>query len=626
MFKQIVSSLSMTPQAASQLTFYARRLKQESITRSFSAIAATLLIALQVLTVVAPASASNSANANDLIPGGYTSKADLLAIYDKNPTLRLIYSRFGVTRNDIASPYTRETTINSRDYGNTLKSVGHNPTSCAGETAIPINNNPADTVYLRHLSCFDTGSNRFSGSSYKALVGRRAIDGGYFSILEVCGNIVIQTMPPQPNYACTSLHGTPLSGTVPLIVAFTARAEVSGGEKIVGYHYNFGDGTQQTISTTATSNFYRHDYLKPGSYRATVSVENASTHQLKSSPACSVSVTVGAKVVVAKTPVKSITPTPTLTPTPAPKTVSPTPTPNTVAPTPVPVVAAAATINCMSLAAAPASGTAPLQVTFTAAASATNQTVTDYSFNFGDNSSADSKTPIVSHNYTQAGSYLATLTVKGSTGASASGPSCQFQINVGQVPAAFLQTKSAYNQTQKVDATTKLANPGDIIVYTLATKNTGGASGQAATVDNLSDILEYADVTTLGGATINTNIISWPAETIAGGSTITHTFAVTITSDPAVLCRPQGVSNTRSYDLKMENVFGNAVVVAIAPPTCKQIETASQTMPQTGPGTSIMIILVIAGMIFFFYLRNRQLVAEIKLLRTEYQGDASHVS
>jgi hypothetical protein len=87
-----------------------------------------------------------------------------------------------------------------------------------------------------------------------------------------------------------------------------------------------------------------------------------------------------------------------------------------------------------------------------------------------------------------------------------------------------------------------------------------------------------------------------------------------------------GVSNPRSFDLNMDNVFGNNVRVEITAPPSKQIEVASATMPQTGPGTSIMIIFVIGAMIFFFYLRNRQLVAEIRILRNEYQGDVSNVS
>lgn len=609
MFKQIVSQLSMTPQAASQLTFYARRLKQESVTRFFSAFAAALLVLLQVVTVVSPATASNAASDNDLVPGGYTTKADFLSIYDKSPNLKLIYTRFGITRADIASPNTKMTKINSRQDGNTLKSVGHHPTTCANETKYVVGSGAQGTVYLRPLSCFDTGANKVNGSSYDALVGKRASDGGYFAILKVCGNIVVKTVPPQSSYSCTSLKGSPLTGPAPLKVGFTATAQVGGGEKIAGYRYNFGDGVVQDAPTALTTSSSGHTYTKAGTYFATVSVNNVSTHQLKSSPACAVTIKVTAAPTPTPTPSKSATPTPSKTP-------SPTPTPLKT-PTPTPGLA------CTSLTGSSNSGTVPLKVVFETVGSAQNQTITDYNFDFGDGITATSKTNSVTHTYLTAGSYTATSSVKGSNGGTATSEACKYQITAGSVPPAFTQLKTALNQTQNVDATKQPANGGDVIAYSLTTKNTGGSKGDIETSDNIADILEYGDVTNLGGGTITEKIISWPTESLDAGKTVTHTFIVTVKNPVPVTAT--GVSNPRSFDLKMDNVFGNPVSVDIVAPPSKQIEVASATMPETGPGTSIMIIVIVGAMIFFFYLRNRQLVAEIRILRNEYQGDASHV-
>jgi hypothetical protein len=614
MFKQIVSQLSMTPQAASQLTFYARRLKQESVTRFFSAFAAVLLVLLQVVTVVSPASASNSSSVNDLVPGGYTSKTDLLSTYDHDATLRLIYTRFGVIRADIASSGTVMTTINSRDYSNTLKSVGHTPYGFAGEEKISVPTSPVSYVYLRNLSAFDTGANKVNGSSYKALVGKRSSDGGYFAILVVCGNIVVRTLPPVPDYACTSLTGSPLSGQVPLTTTLTAKATVSGGEKVAGFRYDFGDGNKLDVPTNLTSSTVTHKYLTAGSYLASVSVNNISTHQLKTSAACKVTFKVTATPVVTPTPSK--TPTPTPTPVATCKPGIPVGSPECQ----TPVVA----LSCVSLTGSPASGTAPLQVAFTANGDATNQTITDYLYDFGDGSTADTKTATATHSYKSSGIFTATVSVKGSGGSTKTAPACQFIVNVADIPPAFINSKTALNQTQNTDATKTKANGGDVIKYTLTTQNTGGAAGQFITTDDIADIREYATITDLGGGSVNGTIIAWPSDNIGAGQSVVHTFIATV-ANPVPLTAT-GVSNPRSFDLNMDNVFGNNVRVEITAPPSKQIEVASATMPQTGPGTSIMIIFVIGAMIFFFYLRNRQLVAEIRILRNEYQGDVSNVS
>jgi subtilisin family serine protease len=111
MFKRIVSQLSLSPSVAQNLNFYARRLKQESVTRTFSAIAAVLLVGLQFTVITAPPTASNAASPNDVIYGGITSKADLLAKYDSTPSLQALYTYFGISRADLDA--TVQTSINS---------------------------------------------------------------------------------------------------------------------------------------------------------------------------------------------------------------------------------------------------------------------------------------------------------------------------------------------------------------------------------------------------------------------------------------------------------------------------------------------------------------------------------
>src|SRR5438309_5999691 len=114
MFKTIVSQLSLSPSAVSQLAFYAKRLKQERITRTFSAIAAVLMVGLQFATILAPPTTSNAASPGDIMYGGIVSKDDILNKYDASPELKALYNRFGISRQDVVN--THSAWINSTDH------------------------------------------------------------------------------------------------------------------------------------------------------------------------------------------------------------------------------------------------------------------------------------------------------------------------------------------------------------------------------------------------------------------------------------------------------------------------------------------------------------------------------
>lgn len=396
MFKQIVSKLSLSPSAVSELAFYARRLKQERITRTFSAVGALLIVGLQLATILIPPNPTNAASPSDIIYGGFVSKDDLLNRYDASAELQALYAYFGISRTDIVGTTAGE--IVSRDH--TLNSVGR-VQHAAEDQQIIINGN---IYWARYLYQFDTGNNVYTGSYYKVLQGTRASDGGYFAVIFHCGNIVFQTIPPQP---------TP-------------------------------------------------------------------------------------------------TPTPTPVPTPTPK---PTPTP---------------------------------------------------------------------------------------------------------IPPAYEKSKSAFNQTQNVDATTVPAHAGDIIQYTLTTKNIGGSAGNYTVVEHLEDVLEYADITDANGGSLANGILTWAPAIIKPGESLTKTVKVQIKNP--IPATPVGLSDKFSYDLRMDNVYGNDVRVIIDQPLAKLVEGASTSMPQTGPGTSTLIILVVAALALYFYFRNRQLSREVKLLRHDYHG------
>ena len=513
MFKSLVSALSLSPHAASQLTFYAKRLSQEKITRRFSAIGAVLIIALQFATIAAPPANVNAASPNDIIYGGYVSKNDLLNKYDSSSELKALYTYFGITRQDIVG--STQATINTRDRS--LMSMGRDQ-HWADDQPIKVG---ASTYWGRYLYKWDTGADIAAGSDYKVLQGHTA-SGAYFGIIFGCGNLVFHSIP-QPTPA-----PTPKPTPVP-------------------------------------------------------------------------------------TPVKTATPTPTPI-----KTPTPTPTPKvTPKPTPTP----AATLACTELTGNIKTGTMPLTVAYTGTGAATGQTLTKYNFDYGDHAVSSGSSRTANHTYTTAGTFTATLTVTGSLGSTTPivAP-CTYTITVTPPPAAFTKHKTALNLTQNIDATKKAANPSDRIQYTLTTTNTGGVGESYVVVEHLEDILEYADVTDAGGGLLDakTGVMTWDAANIGPGQTLSRTFIVTVKSP--VPSTPAGSSDPTSFDLRMDNVYGNAVQVHVTPPVPKQVETAAAQLPDTGAPLATTIVLIFSALAIFFYFRNRQLANEIRLLRNDYHG------
>ena len=146
---------------------------------------------------------------------------------------------------------------------------------------------------------------------------------------------------------------SPTSGTAPLAVTFNAT--VSGGTPNYTYSWTFGDGQTGTGQNPA------HTYASAGNYTATLTVKDSVNTQGSSS----VNIIVNAV------------------------------TPLTVAAT-----------------ASPTSGIAPLTVNFSASASGGTSGYT-YSWNFGDGVTLTGQS--VSHVYSTAGSYTATVTAKDSS-------------------------------------------------------------------------------------------------------------------------------------------------------------------------------------------------------------------
>jgi|GEM_PF-1750705 len=205
MFRKFVSNLPFTPSLLPQISFYARRLGQESATRKLGVIFAALTIVLQTILFITPPQPSLASSNNDVIFGGLSSdptqaKQQLIKhVYrgDKamvspynNKTyydLDKLFQHFNITEKDIKNAQTVTICSQCKDSDKNKRSVGRLPNSTDASKDVKFK--PADSrysYYLRPLHIWDSGPY----SQYKAL----KIRSGVWILLN-CGNIVVDKVP-----------------------------------------------------------------------------------------------------------------------------------------------------------------------------------------------------------------------------------------------------------------------------------------------------------------------------------------------------------------------------------------------------------------------------------------------
>lgn len=298
MFRKIVSNLPFSPALVGQLGFYAKRLRKEEATRRIGLIFTALALVVQGFAVFSPPESANAANGNNVIYGGFHSKDEFLSIYDQNrdsaghTDIQQIYTHFGITRQDILN--SSQTTFNSRDFNLGIKSVGRSTYEWQ-RTPIGISGT-STTVYESLLYKFDSTSwTTVHGSSYPALVGKRASDGQWFAIMMGCGNpayITLPPPPPQPVADCTSLTISPISRTR---FTFKGSAAASNGASISAFTYTVKDAAgkiidTRSVATSQSTSSLSYDFVKDGAYTVVLSV--ATSLGAKTGPSCQKTLTV----------------------------------------------------------------------------------------------------------------------------------------------------------------------------------------------------------------------------------------------------------------------------------------------------------------------------------------------
>jgi uncharacterized repeat protein (TIGR01451 family) len=188
---------------------------------------------------------------------------------------------------------------------------------------------------------------------------------------------------------------------------------------------------------------------------------------------------------------------------------------------------------------------------------------------------------------------------------------CDKSISSADSLACVVVHKAASNETQKLpDANNKQAHAGDIIVYTLSAQNTGKSTVKGFVFqESISDVLDYADITDYHGSTKDSNnLLSWPAQDIKAGETVTH--LVTVKVKDVIPQTPTSTSDGGHFDLTMTNVYGNTINIPLPGSVTKTVEVVAAQLPNTGPGTSLLIGATLVIVASYFYSRSRLLATE----------------
>lgn len=221
MFRKLISNLPFNPSLLGEISFYYGRLKQEEKLRRLGVVMVVLGMFVQVFAVLSPPEPTLAASSNDIIRGGFSSKAEAVGHCNNNTqNFKTILSYYQVSCSALNNASTLW--IKSTDYGKKLDSMGRESRgSVVTRTGKPTNEYKAaiagTNYHMRNLWSFDSGAY----SSYQVLKATNK-QGKTIFVMFSCGNIVTigkysppppppPPPPPTPKDACPADPGTQTS-------------------------------------------------------------------------------------------------------------------------------------------------------------------------------------------------------------------------------------------------------------------------------------------------------------------------------------------------------------------------------------------------------------------------------
>lgn len=166
----------------------------------------------------------------------------------------------------------------------------------------------------------------------------------------------------------------------------------------------------------------------------------------------------------------------------------------------------------------------------------------------------------------------------------------------------------------------KQLKPLDRVAYTISIANSTQSEISITPSLYLEDILEYSRVLDYGGSdySFDTKNTSWETVTIPPGSRTERTVIVQLL--PTIPATARGEYIRSSYDCSMQASFGTSVSSDVTCPFSKRIEQITDALPQTDRWIGTAFAAILLSTATFLYLRSRQLLSEIYIIRHNHLG------
>ena len=217
----------------------------------------------------AQAAVAQDCSNNSIMRCGAANATEFRNKYNQNASgdLPAIYGHYWIPRDiQVVQGYSyKDNTVrvNGRVVAKNAQSIGReaingsHPISIAGRTYYETPNSAA-----------------FVSDGLPTMVALDAAGNFKYAIINPCGNPIYATpvppptppKPPTPKYTCDMLNMTDVTINKK---RFTASASATNGAQIVGYTFDFGDGSKQ--DTTGPT--VEHEYAAAGTYTAKVTVK-----------------------------------------------------------------------------------------------------------------------------------------------------------------------------------------------------------------------------------------------------------------------------------------------------------------------------------------------------------------
>ena len=576
MFKKLLSNLPFNPSLITEVSFYAKRLNKETSLRKLGFVFVALTMVVQVIAVASPAEASNKCSNNDIVRCGFTTRSQAVQQCNSNTQgFKTILNYYGISCDTVASAGTQ--TVKTNSHNNQLYSMGRNPYQKPGEYATSIPG--AGTFYLRPVSSWNT-------ASFKMLV-METPDRKPFMIMYDCSNIVIlngytpQQKEPEPILKINKVNepaGTVKPGdTIKYTIAFT-----NTGGTVAFFSVNDQLSPELEFVSSNTNGWPQEvngQIFKW--YNNTPPYYTFGNTDVFGTPGF---ITLTAKV---KSDIKSDT------------------------------------HACNTAWLGYLKDGKPALADKKIVCNKVEVPCPEGTIKQPDGTCKKPEVPCPEGTIKQPDGTCKKPEVPCPEGTIKQPDGSCKTPEKEKYPIITLE-KKAKNLTQNIkDANETTANGGDVIEYTLITKNygTGEAKDTYLRSEELADILEYAtlDLNSLNGAIFDqdTNTLAWTKPVnIKPNQAITKTFKVTIKNP--IPRTPSPVGNPGSFDLKMTNIYGNKITIKLPASIEKTSEQVATTLPNTGPGEALLVGGVLTTIVGYFFARSRLMVKELELVKQEY--------